>query len=221
MKGCSNGRSCVRRAVNTEWMEQAAHAECHTYVYELYPINQRNRASCNRGGHSIMIVRVYGLMVANLKLISRLIITVPRWTLRSRWHTLLGFRFSSDERRLPLLSPPFLRFILVFLFLPLTVIVRLSLLLPCPLPVDDFGLRPPLAHVRILAFLLLSPSIFPTESLDLSLSTSRSSQRDLLKDLCLTTECAMNYINFAFSATLMYRSELIIARVPARIYSVT
>lgn len=51
---------------------------CHTYVYELYPINQRNRASCNRGGHSIMIVRVYSLMAANLKLISRLIITVPR-----------------------------------------------------------------------------------------------------------------------------------------------
>lgn len=62
---------------------------CHTYVYELYPINQRNRASCNRGGHSIMIVRVYSLMAANLKLISRLIITVPRWTLRSRCHTLL------------------------------------------------------------------------------------------------------------------------------------
>lgn len=59
-------------------MERAAHAECHTYVYELYPINQRNRASRNRGGHSIMIVRVYSFMAANLKLISRLIITVPR-----------------------------------------------------------------------------------------------------------------------------------------------
>lgn len=58
-------------------------------------------------------------------------------------------------------------------------------------------------------------------SRSLSLSTSRSSQRDLLKDLCLTTECAMNYINFAFSATLMYRSELIIAGVLDRIYSVT
>lgn len=32
-----------------------ARAGCHTYVRELYPINQRNRPSCNRGGHSIMI----------------------------------------------------------------------------------------------------------------------------------------------------------------------
>lgn len=47
-----------------------------------------------------------GFMAANLKLISRLIITVARWTPRSRWHTVLrgGFRFSfRDRRRLPLL----------------------------------------------------------------------------------------------------------------------
>lgn len=136
---------------------------CHTYVYELYPINQRNRASCNRGGHSIMIVRVYSLMAANLKLISRLIITVPRWTLRSRCHTLLR------------------RGVLYF-FLPL------SLSLQC-LPLFHLGfhprptlssatirrrVRPRLAHVDavfFLAFLFLPPSIFLTQ-IFLSLSLS-------------------------------------------------
>jgi len=39
-----------------------ARAGCHTYVRELYPINQRNRANRNRGGHSIMIARVYSFM---------------------------------------------------------------------------------------------------------------------------------------------------------------
>lgn len=78
--------------------------------------------------------------------------------------------------------------------------------------------RPPLAHafrsVPSLDLLLdLSISLRSPLRNPLPPRIEPARRRDLLKDLCLTTECTMNYINFAFSATPMYRPELIIAGV--------